>query len=155
MTRPIDEDARGGLADRITQFVTDHDSQISAAVQLVCESVLLDKIGRYVDADGWIEWDRLAADLLAGLPWSSGELRTARLACSISGQMSYLEDEQQVTNVLPWTLAELLYGLDDRNRAAALDAIRYVATGRLASNPAPDPGPDLRSDPGRDRGGHS
>ena len=130
MTGTTNRDDRDDLAGRVTAAVADHDPHMRAAVRLVSGSLLLGKIGGYVEQDGWIEWDRLTGDLIGGLPWSSGELRVARLACSLSGQMAYLEDDDQVGNLVPWTLAELLYGLDDRNRAAVLDAIHYAATGR-------------------------
>lgn len=120
------------LGQRITARVSGHDSNMQAAALLISDSILIGKVGGYVESDGWIEWDRLALDLIEGrLPWSSGELRLARLACSLAGQIGYLEDERRVTDIKPWSLSALLYGIDDRNMVVVLDAVHLAATGNV------------------------
>lgn len=121
------------LRRRITERAADHDVRLRAAAWLICESVVIHKIASYVEDDGWIDWVRLAGDLMTGVPWSGGEQRVAMVACSLSGTMSDLAADGQYPpvvpgDVLPWTLARLLVGLSDMD--VVLDAIKFAVTGR-------------------------
>jgi hypothetical protein len=119
------------LAERMTAAVASHDLHVRAAVRVATNSILRRKIGPYVDAEGWVEWDRLAVDLAEGLPWSSGEKQLARLGCSLMGQMpEHLDDWRQVR---AWSLADMPIGLDTSNTSVVVEALTFALTGSAAS----------------------
>ena len=123
---------REAMAARVLTRATQHsDWDIRAAAQLACDSNLLPKIAQCVTDEGWIDWAAVATYVIEGTPWSGGEVRLAKLACSISGRLRYVEDGLRgQADIGRWDLAECLYGLDRVNLAAALNAVHLVTTGQ-------------------------
>jgi hypothetical protein len=112
------------LSARIRAYVTGrgHDWNIVAAATLIADcDLIMWKMPAFVDSDGWIEWERLAAHVDVS-PWSSGEKAIIRLACSLAG---YVPDEGGG----PWRLSAMLRPLDGPNSLLVVEAVRYAAMG--------------------------
>ena len=119
------------LASLVTARADQHgDRNNRAAAQLACDSILLAKIAPFIEADGFIPWDEITIRLIDGVGWSGGEIRLAKIACSLAGFLGYVDgDVRAQADIADWSLSECLWGLDDRNMRAALSAIHYAATG--------------------------
>ena len=113
------------LANLIRAFVTGrgHDWNIIAAANLAAGSdMVLEKIVRYIDDDGWIRWD-LVAKHVDRSGWSSGEKAMIRLGCSLAREVPEDADSNA------WALGTMLMPLDSWNSRIAIEAVRYAAMG--------------------------
>ena len=112
------------LSALITAFVTGrgHDWNVIAAAHLAAASPLvLSKIPQFVDDDGWIWWDKVAAHVDQS-GWSSGEKGLIRFACSLAREVPEDAGRQ-------WAVGTMLSPLDAGNARLVVEAVRYAAMG--------------------------
>jgi hypothetical protein len=113
------------LAALIRAYVTGrgHDWNLIAAANLAADSeMVLWKIRQFIDDDGWIWWDKVAAHVDRS-GWSSGEKGLIRLCCSLAREVPEDADPNE------WALGTMLMPLDVGNARLAVEAVRYAAMG--------------------------
>jgi hypothetical protein len=88
---------------------------VVAATNFAASSPLvLRKITRWIDDDGWVDWSAVAQYVDVS-PWSSGEQAAIRFCCSLAGEGP----------AEAWSLAEML-PTDPDLGPLAVEAVKYA-----------------------------